>query len=140
MVLIFAESNEHSLTMFKIPTKLHFDHFEVSRNPLALQDFCSSRLQYRSNTVASKAYNVIVRGEKVTSPSNTILLGALCFSSRWTVHSRFHFDNFNKQPGPQGVSKEQEDFMPELKQGFTCTACLSVNELQAASLIVFTYD
>lgn len=43
----------------------------------------------------------------MTSPSNAALLWSLCLSNRWTVHSGFHFDNFNKIPEPQGVGKEQ---------------------------------
>lgn len=34
----------------------------------------------------------------------------------------------------------QENVMPELKQGFAYTACLSADEVQAASLIGFSYD
>lgn len=74
------------------------------------------------------------------SPSIVVMPWSLCFLRRWTACSGFHFDNFNKQPDSQEVGKEQENVMPELKQGFAYTACLSMDELQAASLIVSTYD
>lgn len=67
---------------------------------------------------------------------------SLClFKQMDPVHSGFHSDNFSKQPpDPRGVGKEQENVMPELKQRLTHTVCLSADELQATSLIVFTCD
>lgn len=45
-------------------------------------------------------------------------------------------------PIPMRVSKAnvQENVTPELKQSFAYTASLSAHDVQAASLIVFSYD